>query len=98
MKQRLGIADALLKEPEILILDEPTTAIDPEGVAEILAMIRRLADDQAGNGPALQPSPAPGAGGLRPGGDLCSKEWSSPRERPANWPRAGDGARRRSKL
>ncbi|CAN5178200.1 ABC transporter ATP-binding protein [soil metagenome] len=46
MKQRLGIADALLKRPEILILDEPTTAIDPEGVAEILVMIRSLADQQ----------------------------------------------------
>ena len=46
MKQRLGIADALLKRPDVLILDEPTTAIDPEGVAEILAMIRRLADHE----------------------------------------------------
>jgi ABC-2 type transport system ATP-binding protein len=46
MKQRLGIADALLKDPDILILDEPTTAIDPEGVAEILTMIRRLADER----------------------------------------------------
>ena len=46
MKQRLGIADALLKDPDILILDEPTTAIDPEGVAEILSMIRRLADER----------------------------------------------------
>ncbi|MGI8517227.1 MAG: ABC transporter ATP-binding protein [Acidimicrobiia bacterium] len=46
MKQRLGIADALLKRPEVLILDEPTTAIDPEGVADILAMIRSLADNQ----------------------------------------------------
>ncbi|CAN5723288.1 MAG: ABC transporter ATP-binding protein [Acidimicrobiia bacterium] len=46
MKQRLGIADALLKRPEVLILDEPTTAIDPEGVADILAMIRNLADHQ----------------------------------------------------
>jgi len=43
MKQRLGMADALVKDPSILILDEPTTAIDPEGVAEILDMIRRLA-------------------------------------------------------
>ncbi|MFN2485702.1 MAG: ABC transporter ATP-binding protein [Acidimicrobiia bacterium] len=46
MKQRLGIADALLKRPAVLILDEPTTAIDPEGVADILAMIRNLADHQ----------------------------------------------------
>lgn len=46
MKQRLGIADALLKTPRILILDEPTTAIDPEGVAEILALIRGLADER----------------------------------------------------
>ncbi len=44
MKQRLGIADALIKEPAILILDEPTTAIDPEGVAEMLALIRALAE------------------------------------------------------
>jgi ABC-2 type transport system ATP-binding protein len=44
MKQRLGIADALVKNPEILILDEPTTAIDPEGVAEILTLIRTLSE------------------------------------------------------
>lgn len=43
MKQRLGLADALVKTPSVLILDEPTTAIDPEGVADILALIRRLA-------------------------------------------------------
>ncbi|HKX74103.1 MAG TPA: ABC transporter ATP-binding protein [Acidimicrobiia bacterium] len=46
MKQRLGIADALIKEPAILILDEPTTAIDPEGVAEMLALIRNLAEQR----------------------------------------------------
>ncbi len=40
MLQRLGIADALMKDPEILILDEPTTAIDPTGVTQLLALIR----------------------------------------------------------
>lgn len=47
MKQRLGLADALVKEPSILVLDEPTTAIDPEGVAEILDLIRLLAVDES---------------------------------------------------
>jgi ABC-2 type transport system ATP-binding protein len=46
MKQRLGLADALIKEPAILILDEPTTAIDPEGVADMLDLIRRLAVEE----------------------------------------------------
>jgi ABC-2 type transport system ATP-binding protein len=46
MLQRLGIADALLKDPEILILDEPTTAIDPIGVVEILRLLRRLVEDE----------------------------------------------------
>ena len=46
MLQRLGIADALLKSPSVLILDEPTTAIDPLGVVEILDLLRRLVDER----------------------------------------------------
>ena len=46
MLQRLGIADALVKSPSVLILDEPTIAIDPIGVAELLALIRGLVKDR----------------------------------------------------
>jgi ABC-2 type transport system ATP-binding protein len=46
MLQRLGIGDALLKDPAVLILDEPTTAIDPIGVVEILDLLRRLAHER----------------------------------------------------
>jgi ABC-2 type transport system ATP-binding protein len=46
MRQRLGIADALVKDPDILILDEPTTAIDPIGVQEILELLQTLSRDR----------------------------------------------------
>jgi ABC-2 type transport system ATP-binding protein len=46
MLQRLGIADALVKDPDVLILDEPTTAIDPLGVTEILELLRTLVRDR----------------------------------------------------
>ncbi len=42
MRQRLGIADVLIKDPEIIIMDEPTLGIDPEGMRELLALIREL--------------------------------------------------------
>ena len=47
MKQRLGLADVLVKDPTIIILDEPTTAIDPAGVVEVLALVRELANNGA---------------------------------------------------
>lgn len=45
MKQRLGIAQALLPNPSLLILDEPTNGLDPHGMKEIRDMIKRLAED-----------------------------------------------------
>jgi len=46
MKQRLGLADILVKEPEVIILDEPTSGIDPEGVRELLTLIKQLSRER----------------------------------------------------
>jgi ABC-type multidrug transport system ATPase subunit len=46
MKQRLGLACALIHGPRLLILDEPTNGLDPQGIAEVRALIRRLSRDE----------------------------------------------------
>ncbi len=45
MKQRLGIADVLIKDPSFVILDEPTTGIDPEGANQILELITEMSKE-----------------------------------------------------
>ncbi|WP_138443771.1 ABC transporter ATP-binding protein [Sinomonas susongensis] len=45
MKQRLGLAGALLAPRELLVLDEPTNGLDPQGTREVRSLIRSLADD-----------------------------------------------------
>lgn len=46
MRQRLGIADVLMKDPKVIIMDEPTLGLDPEGVRELMHLIRRLAVEE----------------------------------------------------
>jgi len=46
MKQRLGIARALLHHPKLVILDEPTNGLDPQGMKELREMIKRLAKEE----------------------------------------------------
>lgn len=45
MRQRLGIADVLMKDPEIIIMDEPTLGLDPEGMRELLELMTQMSKE-----------------------------------------------------
>lgn len=46
MKQRLGIADVMVKDPKVVFFDEPTAGIDPEGIEQVLSLIKGMAERQ----------------------------------------------------
>ena len=87
MRQRLGLAEVLMKGAEVAILDEPTSGLDPEATFELLDMIRGMKADGIGGADLLAPA-RPGAGGVRPGRALQR------RQDRARGHRAGAGAAR----
>ncbi len=46
MKQRLGLAQAIMSEPELLVLDEPTNGLDPIGISDLKSTIKKLSNDK----------------------------------------------------
>ncbi|MBN1660631.1 MAG: ATP-binding cassette domain-containing protein [Anaerolineae bacterium] len=95
MKQRLGLAAALLNDPELLILDEPTAGLDPIGQRAIRTLIRRLAEEM-GKTIFLSSHQLQSRADLRPCGDHRSgvAQGTGAACRSGCRPRPGDAVRR----
>ena len=62
MKQRLGIANALINKPELVILDEPTSGLDPQGMKDVRELVRELGERRHHRLSLVAPAPRGGAG------------------------------------
>ena len=74
MLQRLGLADVLIKNPEVIILDEPTLGIDPKGVREFLELIVDAKQRRRSYGSVFFARSASGTTSLRPGRIICKRQ------------------------